>query len=97
MYHLSFVRLNRNHLNDKGLPKGVFNISTLLDLQLSHNHISSIPLINSHLEHLHLNHNDIESELSVQQFLLTQQIFVHLGLISRCKPFSHHCFATNVL
>ncbi|XP_003973705.1 prolargin [Takifugu rubripes] len=61
MYHLSFVRLNRNQLSDKGLPKGVFNISTLLDLQLSHNQINSIPMISSHLEHLHLNHNQIES------------------------------------
>lgn len=62
MYHLSFVRLNRNQLSDKGLPKGVFNISTLLDLQLSHNQIGSIPVISSHLEHLHLNHNHIESK-----------------------------------
>nr|XP_046240117.1 prolargin [Scatophagus argus] len=58
---LAFVRLNRNQLSDKGLPKAVFNISTLLDLQLSHNELSSVPLFNSHLEHLHLNHNSIES------------------------------------
>lgn len=68
MYHLSFVRLNRNQLSDKGLPKGVFNISTLLDLQLSHNQISSIPMISSHLEHLHLNHNHIESKLTGYAF-----------------------------
>lgn len=70
MYHLSFVRLNRNQLSDKGLPKGVFNISTLLDLQLSHNQINSIPMISSHLEHLHLNHNQIESKPTLQQLRL---------------------------
>lgn len=59
--HLAFVRLNYNQLNDKGVPKGVFNVSTLLDLQLSHNQLTSVPLINGHLEHLHLNHNSIES------------------------------------
>ncbi|XP_068450473.1 prolargin [Clinocottus analis] len=59
--HLAFVRLNYNQLSNKGLPKYVFNISTLLDLQLSHNQIVSVPLINGHLEHLHLNHNAIES------------------------------------
>ncbi|XP_068171240.1 prolargin [Antennarius striatus] len=59
--HLSFVRLNRNQLSDKGVPKAVFNVSTLLDLQLAHNQLSSVPLFNSHLEHLHLNHNSIES------------------------------------
>ncbi|XP_035008344.1 prolargin [Hippoglossus stenolepis] len=59
--HLAFVRLNYNQLSDKGIPKSVFDISTLLDLQLAHNQLSSVPLINSHLEHLHLNHNSIES------------------------------------
>ncbi|KAM9814193.1 prolargin [Neosynchiropus ocellatus] len=58
--HLSFLRLNHNQLNDKGVPKAVFNISTLLDLQLSHNQLAHVPLFNSHLEHLHLNHNKIE-------------------------------------
>lgn len=65
--HLAFVRLNHNQLSDKGLPKLVFNISTLLDLQLSHNQIASVPLFNGHLEHLHLDHNTIESKLSQQQ------------------------------
>lgn len=64
--HLAFVRLNRNQLSDKGVPKGVFNISTLLDLQLSHNQLASIPMFSSHLEHLHLNHNSIESESAMQ-------------------------------
>ncbi|KAM9408412.1 prolargin [Pholidichthys leucotaenia] len=59
--HLAFVRLNYNQLSDKGVPKAVFNISTLLDLQLAHNQLASVPLFNSHLEHLHLNHNTIES------------------------------------
>ncbi|KAG7235006.1 hypothetical protein INR49_003460 [Caranx melampygus] len=59
--HLAFVRLNYNQLSDKGVPKAVFNISTLLDLQLAHNQLASVPLFNGHLEHLHLNHNSIES------------------------------------
>nr|XP_057911145.1 prolargin [Doryrhamphus excisus] len=58
-FHLAFVRLNYNQLSDKGVPKAVFNISTLLDLQLSHNQLTSVPLFSSHLEHLHLNHNSI--------------------------------------
>lgn len=77
MYHLSFVRLNRNQLSDKGLPKGVFNISTLLDLQLSHNQINSIPMISSHLEHLYLNHNQIESKPTLQQLRLAPGIPLH--------------------
>ncbi|KAK2862301.1 hypothetical protein Q5P01_001834 [Channa striata] len=59
--HLAFVRLNYNQLSDKGVPKAVFNISSLLDLQLAHNQLASLPLFNGNLEHLHLNHNNIES------------------------------------
>ncbi|KAM4588345.1 prolargin [Odontesthes bonariensis] len=59
--HLAFVRLNHNELSDKGVPKAVFNVSTLLDLQLAHNQLTAVPLFNTHLEHLHLNHNSIES------------------------------------
>lgn len=64
--HLAFVRLNRNGLTDPGVPKEVFNISTLLDLQLSHNKLSSVPVISSHLVNLHLNNNNIESESATQ-------------------------------
>ncbi|KAM6927529.1 prolargin [Xenentodon cancila] len=59
--HLAFIRLNFNELSDRGVPKAVFNVSTLLDLQLAHNQLTMVPLFNSHLEHLHLNHNSIES------------------------------------
>uniref|UniRef100_A0A3B1K3N7 Proline and arginine rich end leucine rich repeat protein n=1 Tax=Astyanax mexicanus TaxID=7994 RepID=A0A3B1K3N7_ASTMX len=59
--NLAFVRLNYNQLSDKGLPKMVFNVSTLLDLHLAHNQLSTVPLFNGHLEHLHLNNNNIES------------------------------------
>ncbi|KAJ3602554.1 hypothetical protein NHX12_030306 [Muraenolepis orangiensis] len=59
--HLAFVRLNYNQLSDKGVPKAVFNLSSLLDLQLSHNNFTSVPLFNAHLEHLHLDHNSIEN------------------------------------
>ncbi|CAL8356318.1 unnamed protein product [Gadus morhua 'NCC'] len=61
LVHLAFVRLNYNQLSDRGVPKAVFNVSTLVDLQLSHNQLASIPLFNTHLEHLHLDHNSIES------------------------------------
>ncbi|KAL1265684.1 hypothetical protein QQF64_003711 [Cirrhinus molitorella] len=59
--NLAFVRLNYNLLSDKGVPKLVFNVSSLLDLHLSHNQLSTIPLFSSELEQLHLNNNNIES------------------------------------
>ncbi|XP_051967223.1 prolargin-like [Xyrauchen texanus] len=59
--NLAFVRLNYNQLSDKGLPNMVFNVSSLLDLHLAHNKLSTVPMFNSELEQLHLNNNNIES------------------------------------
>ncbi|XP_033019238.1 keratocan isoform X1 [Lacerta agilis] len=58
---LIFLRLNNNKLTDKGLPSKIFNISSLLDLQLSYNELTKIPSINVHLEHLYLDNNRINS------------------------------------
>uniref|UniRef100_A0AAQ4PG23 Osteomodulin n=1 Tax=Gasterosteus aculeatus aculeatus TaxID=481459 RepID=A0AAQ4PG23_GASAC len=82
LHHLAFVRLNYNQLSDKGLPKYVFNITTLLDLQLSHNQITSIPLFNGRLEHLHLNHNSIEILFrgNACKFLLSQKFATKMRL-----------------
>lgn len=74
--NLAFVRLNFNHLSDKGLPKMVFNISTLLDLHLAHNNLTTVPLFNLHLEHLHLNNNNIESWYYFLDFCHHTAIFI---------------------
>ncbi|XP_070610879.1 keratocan [Erythrolamprus reginae] len=61
MFRLVSLRLNNNKLTDGGVPSKIFNISSLLDLQLSHNELTIIPDIGIHLEHLHLNNNRINS------------------------------------
>ncbi|KAM3858783.1 keratocan [Diretmus argenteus] len=58
---LAFLRLNRNKLSSGGVPKDVFNSSNIMDLQLSHNQLTEVPLIPTGLEHLHLDHNKIKS------------------------------------
>ncbi|XP_071375288.1 keratocan [Centroberyx affinis] len=58
---VAFLRLNRNKLGSGGVPKDVFNISSILDLQLSHNQLTEVPLIPAGLEHLLLDHNKIKS------------------------------------
>lgn len=58
---MAFLRLNRNKLENSGLPRNVFNTSSILDLQLSHNQLTEVPLIPPRLEHLHLDHNRIKS------------------------------------
>ncbi|XP_051547655.1 keratocan-like isoform X2 [Myxocyprinus asiaticus] len=58
---VSSLRLNRNKLGTGGIPKNVFNLSSILDLQLSHNQLTEVPIISSGLEHLYLDHNKIKS------------------------------------
>uniref|UniRef100_A0A3Q3VN70 Uncharacterized protein n=1 Tax=Mola mola TaxID=94237 RepID=A0A3Q3VN70_MOLML len=58
---VAFLRLNHNKLSSSGIPKNVFNMSSMLDLQLSHNQLTEVPVIPSGLEHLLLDHNNIKS------------------------------------
>ncbi|XP_067856130.1 keratocan [Heptranchias perlo] len=58
---LSFIRLNHNKISDTGIPETVFNVSSIIDLQLSHNHLTAVPPIHFSLEHLYLDHNQIKN------------------------------------
>ncbi|XP_067907277.1 keratocan [Heterodontus francisci] len=58
---LSSVRLNHNKISDTGIPETVFNVSSILDLQLSHNQLTAVPPIHFSLEHLYLDHNQIRN------------------------------------
>ncbi|XP_069758403.1 keratocan [Narcine bancroftii] len=57
---LSFVRLNNNEISNIGVPETVFNVSSIIDLQLSYNQLTAVPLIHFSLQHLHLDHNQIK-------------------------------------
>ncbi len=57
---LQFVRLAHNKLTDKGLPSNVFNISTLVELDLSFNKLEKIPVVSRNLENLYLHANKIK-------------------------------------
>ncbi|XP_016106383.1 lumican-like [Sinocyclocheilus grahami] len=56
---LQYLRVSHNKLVDSGIPAGVFNVSSLLELDLSFNKLKSIPEINELLEHLYLQVNEI--------------------------------------
>ncbi|KAM9751731.1 fibromodulin [Menidia menidia] len=65
--NLQFVRLAHNMLTDKGLPSNVFNISTLIELDLSFNKLERIPVVSRNLENLYLQANKIK-EFSLSSF-----------------------------
>uniref|UniRef100_A0A8D0DQ20 Lumican n=1 Tax=Salvator merianae TaxID=96440 RepID=A0A8D0DQ20_SALMN len=56
---LQYLRLSHNKLTDSGIPGNVFNISTLIELDLSYNQLKSIPTVNEHLENYYLQVNQI--------------------------------------
>ncbi|KAM3871856.1 fibromodulin [Diretmus argenteus] len=64
---LQFVRLAHNKLTDKGIPSNVFNVSTLVELDLSHNKLERIPIVSRSLENLYLQANRIK-EFSLSSF-----------------------------
>ncbi|XP_028809680.1 lumican [Denticeps clupeoides] len=56
---LQYLRMSYNKLQDSGLPAGVFNVSSLLELDLSYNKLKKIPEVGENLEHLYLQVNNI--------------------------------------
>ncbi|XP_028426525.1 lumican [Perca flavescens] len=59
MHSLKYLRISNNKLVDSGLPAGVFNVTSLLELDLSFNKLQSIPEINEQLQQLYLQANEI--------------------------------------
>ncbi|XP_068442494.1 lumican [Clinocottus analis] len=76
---LQYLRISHNKLVDSGLPAGVFNTTSLVELDLSFNKLQSIPEINEQLEQLYLQANEINKfELASFCKLITPVNFSHL-------------------
>lgn len=73
---VAFLRLNHNKLGSTGVSKNVFNVSSILDLQLSHNQLTEAPLISSGLEQLHLDHNNIKSKFDMNNLSCRSKVFL---------------------
>ncbi|XP_055040411.2 fibromodulin a [Misgurnus anguillicaudatus] len=58
--NLQYVRFGHNDLTDKGIPQNTFNISGLVELDLSFNKLERIPIVSTSLQHLYLQANQIK-------------------------------------
>ncbi|XP_007059262.1 lumican [Chelonia mydas] len=56
---LQYLHLSHNRLTDGGIPGNVFNISSLVELDLSFNMLKSIPTVSENLENFYLQVNQI--------------------------------------
>lgn len=57
---LQYLRLSHNELADSGIPGNSFNISSLVELDLSYNKLKNIPTVNENLENYYLEVNELE-------------------------------------
>lgn len=57
---LQYVRMAHNQLTDKGIPPHTFNVTGLVELDLSFNKLERIPLVSTTLQHLYLQANQIK-------------------------------------
>ncbi|XP_029989334.1 fibromodulin a [Sphaeramia orbicularis] len=64
---LQYVRMAHNQLTDKGIPPNTFNVTGLVELDLSFNKLERIPLVSTTLQHLYLQANQIK-EFSLGSF-----------------------------
>ncbi|XP_071766867.2 fibromodulin a [Centroberyx gerrardi] len=57
---LQYIRMAHNQLTDKGIPPNTFNVTGLVELDLSFNKLERIPPVSTTLEHLYLQANQIK-------------------------------------
>lgn len=64
---LRFMRLSHNRLTDAGIPPNTFNVSTLMELDLSYNKLEKIPTVSTRLQVLYLQANCIKGTRNTLQ------------------------------
>ncbi|XP_027859873.1 fibromodulin a [Xiphophorus couchianus] len=64
---LQYIRMSHNLLKDKGIPSNTFNVTGLVELDLSYNKLERIPTVSTTLQHLYLQANQIK-EFSLGSF-----------------------------
>ncbi|XP_030634571.1 lumican [Chanos chanos] len=67
---LRYLRLGYNQLQDNGLASGAFNITSLVELDLSHNLLTQTPVVPTTLQYLYLEANLIQA-FNVSSFCRT--------------------------
>lgn len=77
---LQYVRMAHNQLTDTGVPANTFNVSGLVELDLSFNRLERIPTVSTSLQHLYLQANHIKGTTPTQtglQVYLVQVCVIH--------------------
>ncbi|XP_006628625.2 lumican [Lepisosteus oculatus] len=68
--NLQYLRISHNRLQDKGIASNVFNMSSIIELDLSYNQLTSVPVVSETLQYLYLQANLIQ-EVNMTSFCRT--------------------------
>lgn len=66
---LQYLRMAHNQLTDKGIPPNTFNVTGLVELDLSFNKLERIPPVSTTLQHLYLQANQIKGRMHTYIYL----------------------------
>lgn len=91
LIHLQYVRMAHNQLTDAGVPANTFNVSGLVELDLSFNRLERIPTVSMSLQHLYLQANQIKgtTHSQIMALLSLVQVCVIDGHIVPDQGFTH--------
>lgn len=78
---LCYLRLRNNRLNNEGLGPGVFNVTSLVELDLSFNQLTEIPVVPITLQYLFLEVNHITGEIIDYKLKIHERFFTLLSWI----------------
>lgn len=83
---LQYFRMSHNLLTNKGIPANTFNVSGLVELDLSFNKLERIPSVSTTLQYLYLQANQIKGESFFEEIIFLIVMF-YIGIqFSTFKP-----------
>lgn len=67
LLNLKYLRLSHCHLQSPSIHPQVFNVSSLIELDLSYNKLTTIPVFPITLKYVYMEVNEIQGELKFRQ------------------------------
>lgn len=86
LLNLKYLRLSHCRLQSPSLHPQVFNLSSLVELDLAYNNLTSVPTVPTTLQYLYMEANYIKGDVWVQsQKLRVQMLMFHFSSVTqRC-------------
>ena len=87
---LKYLRLSRCGLRSPGVPRTAFNVSTLVELDLSYNRLAVTPTVPNSLQYLYLEANEIQGEAMGDTLINTHTVHTHTHTHTHTHKHTEH-------